>query len=218
MSVYTNQNELFASENLNQISTFAEWSAPEIEEARRIVEELLEKRAHLLQDGFGPRETAYYWTSYILRRLGYTFSVAESDPEDEHVRFDFTLFTDPEDFNRGTPFRGTREFFSGANAMLKSFEWTDSLDEQEVEGAPSNPAFEIDRYLRSTGAQWGILTNGRYWRLYNRNSSGTLNTFFQVDLLAALESSNLEDFKYFWMVFSPKGLGGKAPIVNRLLN
>lgn len=218
MSVFSNHNELFSDANLAQINTFAEWSDTSLEEARRTIEELLEKREAIFEEGFGPRETSYYWTSYILRRLGYTFSVAESDPENEAIRFDFTLFTEPEDFNRGTPYRGSREFFEGACAMLRSLEWTDSLDEQEVEGAPANPAFDVDRYLRNTGVQWGILTNGRYWRLFNRDTSGQLTTFFEVDLMAALQSANIDDFKYFWMVFSPKGLGGKAPIVSRLVN
>ena len=218
MSVFTNQNELFAQDSLSKISTLPEWNAAAIDDARRTLEELLEKRDSLIQEGFGPRETSYYWTSYVLRRLGYTFSVAESDPDNELARFDFTLFTNHEEFVRAIPYRGTRDFFSGANAMLRSLEWTDSLDEQEIEGAPANPAFDVDRYLRNTGVEWGILTSGRVWRLFHRDSSGTLNTYFEIDLLAALQSANLDDFKTFWMVFSPAAIGGKSPIVKRLLN
>ncbi|MFM9158854.1 MAG: restriction endonuclease, partial [Dolichospermum sp.] len=36
-----------------------------------------------------------------------------------------------------------------------------------------NPSFQISSYLTGTNVDWGILTNGREWRLYYRLASST---------------------------------------------
>lgn len=65
----------------------------------------------------------------------------------------------------------------------------------------TNPSFQIVNYLTGTGVDWGILTNGRLWRLYYRQASSTATEFYQVDLVALLESPDLEAFKFFWLFF-----------------
>ena len=47
--------------------------------------------------------------------------------------------------------------------------------------------YQIDTYLTLTGLDWGILSNGRTWRPIHKSSSRTLETTFEIDLLAALE-------------------------------
>ena len=106
--------------------------------------------------------------------------------------------------------------------MVRGFAWDASLDEYatETEG-PSNPAFEIDRSIRATGVDWGILTNGQVWRLYHRDTSGLFSTFYEVNLMQVLQSADVEQFKYFWAIFSPEALGGfesNDPLVRRMLH
>ncbi|MFM6183594.1 MAG: Eco57I restriction-modification methylase domain-containing protein [Dolichospermum sp.] len=69
-----------------------------------------------------------------------------------------------------------------------------------------NPSFQISSYLIGTNVDWGILTNGREWRLYYRLASSTATEFYPIDLVELLESvdkleDNLEKFKYFWLFF-----------------
>jgi hypothetical protein len=64
-----------------------------------------------------------------------------------------------------------------------------------------NPSFQISSYLTGTGVDWGILTNGREWRLYYRQASSTATEFYPVDLVELLETEDLEKFKYFWLFF-----------------
>ncbi|WP_217358207.1 Eco57I restriction-modification methylase domain-containing protein [Anabaena sp. UHCC 0187] len=67
-----------------------------------------------------------------------------------------------------------------------------------------NPSFQISSYLTGTNVDWGILTNGREWRLYYRLASSTATEFYPIDLVELLESENvdkLENFKYFWLFF-----------------
>ncbi|WP_246259711.1 hypothetical protein [Oxynema aestuarii] len=69
-----------------------------------------------------------------------------------------------------------------------------------------NPSFQIVNYLTGTGVDWGVLTNGREWRLYYRQGSSKAKESYQIDLVEILESEKdepeqLEKFKYFWLFF-----------------
>ncbi|MBE9218918.1 Eco57I restriction-modification methylase domain-containing protein [Dolichospermum flos-aquae] len=66
----------------------------------------------------------------------------------------------------------------------------------------ANPSFQISSYLSGTNVDWGILTNGREWRLYYRQASSTATEFYPVDLVELLETEDIEQFKYFWLFFS----------------
>lgn len=218
MTAYRNEGGLFDDTNLSQIATYPEWTLPEIEEIRRSLEELVEKKDALFEEhdnNLDRKKTAYYWTSHVLRRLQFCHSVVERAPGDEDMRPEFTLFYGSEDFSAARNYRGTRNFFSEALSVMRTVAWDDSLDGD----GGVNPAYELDRYMRQTGVSWGVLTNGHVWRLYHRDTSGLLTTYYEVDMLAALESSELDDFKYFYLVFSRTGLGGATrgqSIVDRL--
>lgn len=218
MSTYVNAGNLFDESNLAKITTFAEWNDPDLVNQRQILNELWEKRSAIVEEGLNRKETGYHWTSYVLRRLGFCFSVAERSPSEiEDVRPDFTLFNDSADFMTAKNYRGTRDFFSSAVGCVRSMGWSESLDEIEEpeEGENQNPAFELDRYMRLTNLSWGILTNGHTWRLYNRDSSGLMTTYFEVNLMDAIKSDEDEVFKFFWMIFGTTGLG-KSAVAARL--
>ena len=221
MTAFRNAGDLFDNDRLEQIGTYPEWNSAPLENARRSLEELLEKRESMLEDGIDRPQTSYYWISYVLRRIGFCHSVAERTPAEEDVRPDFTLFYDANEFLRAREYRASRDFFAYGLAVMRAVGWNESLDHLEdvEEGQPTNPAMDLDRFMRVTGVPWGILTNGQTWRLYHRDSSGLMDTYYEVSLKEALESNNLDAFKYFWMVFSPAGLGGSTrgdAIVNRL--
>lgn len=228
--VYVNEGGLFSEESLEEIDTYEEWESDEIEEARQNLEELYEKRQGQLDEGLNEMETRYFWISYALRALGFSFSVAELTPdfsEDIDFRPDFTLFSTPDELRSAIPHRGERDFFVNALGIMRAIGWEESIseyddpeDEEEEEEETYNLAYDVDGLVRSTGVQWGIATNGRRWRLYHQDSVGLLDTFFEIDLIEALHSADPEAFKYFWMVFSPTGLGGEGgvqPVVERLL-
>ena len=52
-----------------------------------------------------------------------------------------------------------------------------------------NPSFQIAGYLTGTKQNWGILTNGRLWRLYSTKSHLPLGNYYQVDLVQLLEEA-----------------------------
>jgi len=64
-----------------------------------------------------------------------------------------------------------------------------------------NPAYQIAFYIQHSGATWGILTNGRLWRLYHRDSAYKQDRFYEVDLPALIEAGDPEAFLYFYAFF-----------------
>jgi hypothetical protein len=223
MTVFRNVGDLFDNAQLEKLNGLAAWKSPKIAQARHGIEEALEKRAPQV-DGEEPMDrnaNRYYWVTYVLRALGYCATVAEMTPADEDLRPDFTVFQTADDFKQAKEFRGQREFFANALALVRVVGWGASLDEQELGEEKINPAFLLDRMLRATGVEWGVLTNGKVWRLFHRDSSGTLETFYEVDLMDALKSGDVDAFKYFWIAFSPESVArgaGTDALLHKLLN
>jgi type I restriction-modification system DNA methylase subunit len=69
-----------------------------------------------------------------------------------------------------------------------------------------NPSFQIAGYLTGTKQNWGILTNGRLWRLYSTKSHLPLGNFYQIDLVQLLEEAPAEALKYFYVFFRKEAL------------
>ncbi|MFX1250417.1 MAG: Eco57I restriction-modification methylase domain-containing protein [Promethearchaeota archaeon] len=76
----------------------------------------------------------------------------------------------------------------------------EQLDRNFDKGKKAIPSILTRQYLRITGVDWGILTNGRLWRLYFRESSYSFKLYYQIDLLNLLQSQL--DFRYFYCFFS----------------
>ncbi len=64
-----------------------------------------------------------------------------------------------------------------------------------------NPSYQISFYIQHSGVEWGVLTNGRLWRLYNRDTAHKLDRFYEVDLQELVESGDERRFLYFYAFF-----------------
>jgi len=69
-----------------------------------------------------------------------------------------------------------------------------------------NPSFQVAGYLTGTKQNWGILTNGRLWRLYSTKSHLPLGNYYQVDIVQLLEEAPAEALKYFYIFFRKEAL------------
>lgn len=73
------------------------------------------------------------------------------------------------------------------------------------QGAPTfdnnNPSYQIDYYLRATDLEWGILSNGRLWRLVHKDSSYKLDVYFEIDLEQAIQEQNQTAAIFFLLFF-----------------
>jgi len=64
-------------------------------------------------------------------------------------------------------------------------------------------AEKIIRNLRKYDFQWGILTDGFYWRIYHTKESTPYETYMEVDLENILNSENYTAFQLFYFFSRP---------------
>lgn len=127
-------------------------------------------------------------------------------------RPDYALFTNEADRDAAYPLQNDEPaFYARVKAIAEAKYWERPLSKVSANDGRDvykneNPSFQISSYLTGTEVDWGILTNGREWRLYYRQASSTATEFYPVDLVDLLESGNLEQFKYFWLFFRQEAL------------
>ncbi len=127
----------------------------------------------------------------LLDRLGWTdLRLVQAAATSQDIP-DYLLFADAAAFASAGPLPD-REKYRHAIAVADAKAWKIGLD-QRGGGAAHNetPAGQVLRYMdraaaRSPACRWGILTNGRVWRLYWQGSADRLSAFFEVDLAAVL--------------------------------
>ena len=64
-----------------------------------------------------------------------------------------------------------------------------------------NPSYQVHFYMQHAGTEWGILTNGRLWRLYHKDTAHKLDHFYEVDLPELLSTGDVEALLYFYAFF-----------------
>ncbi|MDI6761032.1 MAG: N-6 DNA methylase, partial [Candidatus Brocadiaceae bacterium] len=203
----THQNRyLFSDYYLNEIlSEHEDWKGVDVKKPFEDLAELYKGVKDLLP-GSSEAQTEERFIRPALKLLGHLFEVQPPVETAFGTRTpDYALFPDEEAKKKAHKCRGKKEYFKGVLGVGDAKYWDRPLDKKlSAQGDPfenNNPNFQIDTYLRSTETRWGILTNGRLWRLYNRNTSYRLDTYYQVDLIQLLEQRNLEAFKYFYLLF-----------------
>jgi hypothetical protein len=150
-------------------------------------------------------QTEEHWLRPVLRVLGFSFQVqtAVVDITGTMRWPDYALFTNDADRAAAETHAGSADYFRSALGVADAKVWDAPLDRASSAGAAfdrRNPNYQIDAYLRETDRRWGLLTNGRHWRLYSRDTSYRLDSFYEVDLIDLLDTDP-EAFKYFWLFF-----------------
>ena len=143
----------------------------------------------------------------LLEQLGHVFEVQPTLQTSQGTkRPDYAFFASGDAHAAAQPHINTNSFFRTALAIGDAKAWSRNLDGKARGGGDpfnnQNPSYQIDFYLRGADKLWGILTNGRQWRLYHRQTSYRLDSFYEVDLAALLtENGDLELFRYFYCLF-----------------
>lgn len=140
----------------------------------------------------------------LKEALGYHF-VPQAKVELGARRPDYAFFENDGILSEAIEKKGIDDFYLKAVAVGDAKSWKTSLD-KKVKGAKGsfefqNPSFQIDHYLHVTPVEWGILTNGRFWRIYHKDTSYKLDSYYEIDLATILETNDIEGFKYFYLFF-----------------
>ena len=152
-------------------------------------------------------QTEHEFIQPLLEQLGHTFEVQPSLHTSQGTRVpDYVFFASSDAHSAAQSHINTNQFFKTALAVGDAKKWSRNLDRKTQDGGDpfnnQNPNYQIDSYLRDADKDWGILTNGRQWRLYHRQTSYRLDSFYEVDLAALLsENRDLDAFRYFYNLF-----------------
>lgn len=153
---------------------------------------------------------------------------------------DYALFLTDDDLTAAVNVgRTSPDFWEHAVAVADAKAWHVSLDRPtRVGGTREYPPEQIEWYLNHSLRNFGILTNGRLWRLVPRvlgPANPRFQTYLEVDLQALLESltpadgqlelgpsgPEFHDFLRFYLLFSPVGLASIAdrkPLIQRAVD
>jgi hypothetical protein len=147
----------------------------------------------------------------VLELLGYANSYIVQAPTQigEHTnRPDYALFPDQTTKNKAYEKLKDNNYtlcIGVADAKYRERELDLARSSNRDTYTNQNPSFQIASYLTRTKQTWGILTNGRLWRLYCAKSPLPLGNYYQVDLVQLL--NNLEEgLKYFYLFFRKAAL------------
>ncbi len=144
----------------------------------------------------------------VLQALGHTFEVqAALRTPDGTKKPDYVFYRDAaaRDALKGAMLDDTLPTH-GCFAVGDAKYWDRPLDMTlKVKSGDAfsnkNPAFQIHFYMQHSGAEWGILTNGRLWRLYHKETAHKLDRYYEIDLSALLEQHDPAAFLYFYAFF-----------------
>lgn len=148
------------------------------------------------------------WIRKILAQLGHVFEAQASVPGlGAHIsRPDYVFFATDAERQAATKTQKTSEYARHALAAGEVKAWDVALGKKIRGGGPSfdaqNPSWQIAQYVSAMGLTWGILSNGREWRLVHKDSSGRLAIFYQVDLVDLLARDDVSALRYFTLFFS----------------
>ncbi|WP_420645128.1 Eco57I restriction-modification methylase domain-containing protein [Candidatus Leptofilum sp.] len=154
------------------------------------------------------------WIKPILVQLGHVWEGQASIPglKGKIKKPDFALFPDEAARQTAVPHQNTPLYTKDVLALLEAKKWTVNLSKKSgplPRFDDQNPMYQIDTYLTLSSVTWGVVSNGRFWRLVHKNSSRTLETYFEIDLLAALHApaetnTGLAVATFFWAFFNQK--------------
>jgi type I restriction-modification system DNA methylase subunit len=192
---------LFSTHYLEQVLPGQpEWSSNEHEAAFSDILRLYEREKAFLIPSMKESQIEKRFFRSIFEKLGFEYEVQEDVDSGGEVP-DYALFRDREDLDKAHELKATNAFYSKALAVGEVKRWDRELDRfgQDRQDKKNNPTVQICLYLLETRSNWGILSNGRKWRLYHKDRP--LNTFYEVDLVALLEDGDIEGFRYFYYFF-----------------
>ncbi|MGH7664267.1 MAG: Eco57I restriction-modification methylase domain-containing protein, partial [Gemmatimonadaceae bacterium] len=225
-----NNRQLFSNWFLDdRLRRDALWSESS-ESANAVREELrtrLRKQEAALERA-NEAQTETRWIRPVLRALGWGFEVQPANQRQgsRHVP-DYALFLAQTDADAAAALGDRAQLFNRATGVLEAKRWERDLDGRAArrDGDERIPSAQIINYLVRTEQRWGILTNGREWRLYFRDADFADSVYFGIDLPALLGDDPLalgeasatipaeEAFRYFHLFFRPEAFreepGGK---------
>ncbi|RKX65194.1 MAG: class I SAM-dependent DNA methyltransferase, partial [Thermodesulfobacteriota bacterium] len=202
MTPYRNQ-KLFSNHYLERLlpeEKEFEINEAELKEAYQKIRALWDKNRF---SSLNESQLRKHFLDKVFEILGWTVDVEPPTLIGDGIKHpDYALFYSKNDLKvvQKTP---KEKYFKHVACLAEAKRWERNLD-KKIKSDPEdiqNPSLQMSHYLWLTEVKWGILTNGRYWRLYERETSKKIDIFYEIDLESLLENGKLEDFRYFYLFF-----------------
>ena len=199
-------SSLFSGYYLEErIDTLEGWDCDgEAEQAFETLRELWELEADLVAS-YNENELLDSWIDDVIDVLGFG-TLSETTLPDGGGHNDRLLFESAEtrrDAAKRKRDGETEAMYGLASAVLEAKQWDAEFTRRFSEQRSYRDAsHQIKYYLERTPERlkWGILTNGKKWRLYGTKDYAT-EIYYEVDLPELLESGDVDRFKYFYAFF-----------------
>ncbi len=207
-----NNRGLFSDHFLQaRLPEWQEWKVDdELALFRKELQSLYDSQKPYLS-GYNEAQTEHEFIQPVLDLLGYSgsYSVQTSTKLAKQIgRPDYALFPDAETKNKAQAKLKDNDYGQCIGIADAKY-WERELDLPKSNKRDTftniNPSFQIASYLVGTKVRWGILTNGRLWRLYSAKSHIPLGNYYQVDIVHLLQAPEA-DLRYFYLFFRKEGL------------
>lgn len=228
MSQTTLLGEPFVNENLftnhylkNRIEELDRWEIDD--DAREAFEEL--KQLHDQEGDFikgrgrDEEDTRNHWIDEVLNILGFDW-LGETNINNNDGEVDYVAFGSGEERRLASQQQdkgNTEGVYHSALTLIEAKSWNEGFYQEFSEQRNyQNAAHQIRFYLENTPhtVSWGILTNGKKWRLYTiTDTEYATDTYYEVDLPELLVDGDIERFMYFYAFFRPtafREFGGQS--------
>jgi len=149
----------------------------------------------------------------VLEALGFSYSRQKSPNAKGRADVpDFLLFADDE--HKASGLAAGKRMYAHGCAILEAKRWARRFDRGDATDPMDTrvPANQILRYLSSAdnasggNIRFGMLTNGRRWRLYDHGAPSRAEAYLEIDLFTALELGNRQALRLFVLLFRKDAL------------
>ena len=144
----------------------------------------------------------------VLELLGWTEYLPQQGAIRNEDVPDLLLFSDPAAKKRAAKKRKPNERYRDAAVVEESKRFRLPLDARGDDGTQSRiPHGQILGYLSTAEImsegriRWGILTNGRTWRLYDHRCRPRASGYFEADLAELIQPGREDDLRVFQLLF-----------------
>lgn len=202
-----NNQSLFSTHYLTErLPTLREWNTDLTSLFTRLTS--LYAKSQAVTETWNEAQTENEFIRPMLDALGWNYipQVSSARGGKRNVP-DYALFADEKTKNKSYSLqKSAEEFYPLALAICDAKYWGRSLDAESPNDSRdtltnANPSFQIINYLVVTDRPWGVLTNGKVWRLYAQRVRSRTTTFFEVDLSAALDAGDEIALRLFALLF-----------------
>ena len=185
-----------------RLPEWPEYAGLDVSALRETVAGIWERERELLPS-FNEDQTEERLIRPILAALGFHYTTQPDLSVAGRRRApDYALFLSEEARADGERVGGSARY-AGAVAVVEAKRFDRPLDRRRVAGALSeDPVAQIIHYVSTTRVSFGILTNGRIWRLYAEKGDLVEGAHYEVDLVALLEGGDPRELRKFAAFFS----------------